>query len=164
MKLLRTYRIIIRIVGGVICAYSIMFVICAVATFLGIAHEPTIASVFFVILGSVLFPLSLYLTRGAPTYRLFLAFAVLVAFTVTLTPGILFYFYRLPVDSARLAQLEPGMTTNEVAALLGTPQEISAGPDPDMFTMWVYGSRYHFRSVEVFFDRQGHFTKYWEEI
>jgi hypothetical protein len=81
----------------------------------------------------------------------------------------LFYFQCLPVSAARLRGLQPGMTTNEVANLLGPPQEIDerswtkAGTNDDMYLMWIYESPAHFFAVEVFFDRQGHYTRHWKD-
>ena len=79
-----------------------------------------------------------------------------------------FYFRSLPVSSSRLEKLNVGMTTNEVAALLGNPQVIYIDRSretnkafADFYLTWTYESPFHFFVVDVFFDSQGHYTRHW---
>lgn len=80
-----------------------------------------------------------------------------------------FYFQGLPVSAARLRTLQPGMTTNTVAKLLGTPQEVrdtsspNATTNDDTYFTWTYESYFHFFVIEVFFDRQGRYTMHYKD-
>ena len=85
---------------------------------------------------------------------------------------IYFFFSCLPVSTAQLNRLERGMTTNEVAAILGQPVGVHYMPPArgetnqwrlESSLMWDYESWVHFWSVDVFFDQDGRYTSYWKD-
>lgn len=77
-------------------------------------------------------------------------------------PGILvfgFYFalHACPVSRSKLGQIRDGMTTNQVAAILGQPSRISNG------RYWYYHKFFCLQEIEVVFSQDGHLTNYhWE--
>jgi len=113
---------------------------------------------------------SLGIIAHAMNMRVLLYFVA--AGTIGLVILIVSYFSFGPVSNSRLQKLEVGMTTNEIVAILGKPQQVfyfNEKPKetndgfPDMSLEWMYESPYHFFAEEVFFDRQGRYTIHWKD-
>ncbi len=61
------------------------------------------------------------------------------------------FMYGEVFSDAMRARLKPGMTTNEVTAILGPPSSVSSGH-------WVYTRPLMYNVGLVFFDNSGHLT------
>ena len=83
--------------------------------------------------------------------RRFLAISVVVALLLVSFAVWRFIYGEVFSDALR-ARLKPGMTTNEVVAVLGPPRQVMPAGH------WVYTRAFMYNVGLVFFDESGHMT------
>jgi hypothetical protein len=85
--------------------------------------------------------------------RLFHAAGIVLAIAVAYGAFLIWRFDQPPFDLAKLEQLTPGMTQDQVRGILGAPSRQRADS-------WSYSAFLAWPLVEISFDASGHYVRY----